>query len=98
MPALLKVLVRMTACLAAGVLASCGGGGDSMGSSAMSGFVATNLVSNTNAASNPYSSSNVDPRLVNAWGVAFNPQGFVWVADNGTSTSTIYDGRGVPQS
>ena len=51
-----------------------------------------------NAPSNPYSGSNVDPNLVNAWGIAFNPQGFVWVANNGTSTSTLYDGNGVPQS
>ena len=37
-------------------------------------------------------------QLVNAWGIAFNPQGFVWVANDGTSTSTLYDGNGVPQS
>ena len=64
----------------------------------LSGFVATSLVSDVNSASNPYSGSNVDPNLVNAWGIAFNPQGFVWVANNGTSTSTLYDGNGVPQS
>ena len=52
----------------------------------------------TNAASNPYASANVDANLVNAWGVAFNPQGFVWVANNGTSTSTLYDAEGVAQS
>jgi hypothetical protein len=35
---------------------------------------------------NPYSSStsHVDPNLVNAWGLVFNPQGFVWVANAGT--------------
>ena len=60
-----------------------------------SGFVATPVVSNVNTATNPYSGSNADPRLVNAWGIAFNPQGFVWVANNGTSTSTLYDGAGV---
>ena len=36
----------------------------------------------------------VDPNLVNAWGIAFNPNGPVWVADNGTSLSTLYDGNG----
>ncbi len=36
----------------------------------------------------------VDHDLVNAWGVAFNPNGFVWVVNNGTSTSTLYDGTG----
>jgi uncharacterized protein (TIGR03118 family) len=35
-----------------------------------------------------------DPNLVNAWGIAFNPFGPVWVADNGTGLSTLYDGDG----
>jgi uncharacterized protein (TIGR03118 family) len=39
-----------------------------------------------------------DPQLVNAWGVAFNPFGFVWVADNGTGVSTLYDGDGNKQT
>jgi uncharacterized protein (TIGR03118 family) len=37
---------------------------------------------------------HIDPNLVNAWGIAFNPTGFVWVANNGTATSTLYDGNG----
>jgi uncharacterized protein (TIGR03118 family) len=41
---------------------------------------------------------NVDPHLVNPWGIAFNPFGFVWVADNHTGVSTLYDGDGHPQS
>jgi uncharacterized protein (TIGR03118 family) len=41
---------------------------------------------------------HTDPNLVNGWGIAFNPQGFVWVAANETSKSTLYDGNGVPQS
>jgi uncharacterized protein (TIGR03118 family) len=39
-----------------------------------------------------------DPQLVNSWGIAFNPFGFVWVADNGTGVATLYDGNGVKQS
>jgi uncharacterized protein (TIGR03118 family) len=35
-----------------------------------------------------------DATLVNAWGIAFNPFGFVWVADNGSGKSTLYDGTG----
>jgi uncharacterized protein (TIGR03118 family) len=35
-----------------------------------------------------------DPNLVNGWGVAFNPFGPVWVADNGAGVSTLYDGAG----
>src|SRR6476659_3267790 len=38
-----------------------------------------------------------DKNLVNGWGVAFNPNGPVWVSDNGTGKSTLYDGTGKPQ-
>jgi uncharacterized protein (TIGR03118 family) len=41
---------------------------------------------------------HIDPKLVNPWGIAFNPFGFVWIADNGSGVSTLYDGAGVPQS
>jgi uncharacterized protein (TIGR03118 family) len=91
--------------LAAGAtLSACGGGGGS--SSPVSpmvtppvvtaSFTATNLVTDTTLSA--YSSGHQDTNLVNAWGVAFNPQGFVWVANNGSNTSTLYDGNGVPQS
>jgi len=40
----------------------------------------------------------VDANLINGWGVAFNPTGFVWVADNHSGKSTLYDGTGKPQS
>jgi hypothetical protein len=40
---------------------------------------------------------HVDSDLVNPWGIAFNPfePEFVWVADNETGKSTLYDGNGV---
>jgi uncharacterized protein (TIGR03118 family) len=41
---------------------------------------------------------NVDPNLQNAWGIAFNPFGVVWVNDNRTGKSTLYDGDGHPQA
>lgn len=41
---------------------------------------------------------HTDANLKNAWGVAFNPNGFVWVANNGTQTATLYDGNGVVQT
>lgn len=40
------------------------------------------------------SADHTDPNLVNAWGIAFNPTGPVWIADNGTGVSTLYDGQG----
>ncbi|HVN35786.1 MAG TPA: TIGR03118 family protein [Casimicrobiaceae bacterium] len=39
---------------------------------------------------------NHDVNLQNGWGVAFNPTGPVWVSDNGTGKSTLYDGNGLP--
>ncbi|WP_053096187.1 TIGR03118 family protein [Frateuria defendens] len=56
-------------------------------------YVQHNLVSD-----GAVSADHIDPNLVNPWGVAFNPFGFVWVADNGTGLSTLYDGHGNVQS
>ena len=84
------------ACSAAlATLMSCGGGSssNSSGSPVQSSFAATALVSN-----GPVPATHTDLNLKNAWGVAFNPKGFVWVADNGTNLATLYDGNGVPQS
>ncbi|HVU52471.1 MAG TPA: TIGR03118 family protein [Polyangia bacterium] len=39
----------------------------------------------------------VDPNLVNPWGLAFNPSGPIWIANNGTGTSTVYNAQGVAQ-
>ena len=35
-----------------------------------------------------------DINLVNGWGLALNPFGPAWVADNGTGVATLYDGSG----
>ena len=56
-------------------------------------YVQRNLV-----ADRPGFAENVDPNLVNAWGIAFNPFGLVWVNDNGTGLSTLYNGDGVPNA
>ncbi|MGO4390677.1 TIGR03118 family protein [Variovorax sp. M-6] len=61
-------------------------------------YVATNLVSDLSGVNNPYGTASTDPHLVKGRGVAFNPTGFAWVTSNGTSTSTLYDGNGTPQS
>jgi len=84
----------LAACAGALAVVACGGSDDD------SGYVAKILVTDTAGAANPYggNSAHVDAHLVNAWGIAFNPQGFAWVANAGTSTSTLYDGDGTPQS
>jgi len=38
----------------------------------------------------------IDPHLVNPWGMAFSPTGPFWIANNGTGSSTVYDGNGTP--
>jgi uncharacterized protein (TIGR03118 family) len=81
---------------------SCTGGAygaGSMGSatltvSAPPAFSLTKLVADTAGGT----AANVDTNLVNPWGLSI-PAGsfFAWVANNGTQTSTLYDGNGKPQ-
>jgi uncharacterized protein (TIGR03118 family) len=96
----LLAIFGVVACGAAvATLVSCGGGGDGGSSSSsasppvQSSFAATALVSD-----GAVPAAHTDANLKNPWGVAFNPKGFVWVADNGTNVATLYDGNGVPQS
>jgi uncharacterized protein (TIGR03118 family) len=46
----------------------------------------------------PGVAQHVDPNLVNPWGMAASPNGIIWVSDNGTGVSTLYnqDGTAVP--
>lgn len=53
------------------------------------GYLQHNLVSDGSV-----SADHVDANLVNPWGLAFNPVAADWVANNGTGTSTLYDGSG----
>jgi len=47
----------------------------------------------------PGLAAHVDPNLVNPWGMAANSTGLViWVSDNGTGVSTLYDQAGTAQS
>jgi uncharacterized protein (TIGR03118 family) len=54
-------------------------------------FIRTDLVSD---GASP--AAHTDPNLKNPWGIAFNPDAFWWVANNHTSTSTLYDASGTP--
>jgi uncharacterized protein (TIGR03118 family) len=73
---------------------TCTPNGTTFGGAGGGNYVANALVSDT-AATNAL---HHDVHLVNAWGLAFNPQGFSWIANAGTGTSTLYDGNGVVQS
>lgn len=63
-------------------------------SSASAQYEAERLVANTPA----LHPRQVDPHLIDGWGVAFFPTGPFWVSDQNTSTSTLYtsDGTIVP--
>jgi uncharacterized protein (TIGR03118 family) len=37
-----------------------------------------------------------DPNLISPWGIATSPTGLQWIAGNGSSASTAYDGQGIP--
>ncbi|MES2149516.1 MAG: TIGR03118 family protein [Pseudomonadota bacterium] len=94
-----------------GGLLACGGGGYGGGSMTTatptpavplpaSVYLATSLVAD-NGATAGYANEamrTIDPLLVNPWGLAFNPAGFAWLANNGSNSSTLYDGNGVAQS
>ncbi|MDR5778667.1 TIGR03118 family protein [Caballeronia sp. LZ065] len=86
-----RVAVCATGLAMLTALASCGGSDDNM--PAPTRFKASIVVSDGAIAA-----PHTDPNLKNSWGVAFNPNGFVWVANNGTQTATLYDGNGVVQS
>jgi uncharacterized protein (TIGR03118 family) len=42
--------------------------------------------------------ASTDASLKNPWGIVFAPGAPVWIANNGTQTSTLYDGTGRPQA
>jgi uncharacterized protein (TIGR03118 family) len=56
-------------------------------------FKSTILVSDGSVAA-----PHVDPNLQNSWGIAFGPTTPVWVSDNNTQKSSLYDGNGAVQS
>jgi uncharacterized protein (TIGR03118 family) len=76
-----------------GVRAVQGGGGAGGATTAFRVRV-TNLTSDQ-----ANEAANRDRNLVNAWGLAENPQGpLFWVSDNGTGLATIYGPSGAPTS
>src|SRR3989440_3956332 len=54
--------------------------------------------SNTNFQSDiPGVAQHTDPNLVNPWGMAVSSGGTIWVSDNGTGVSTLYNQQGAAQ-
>ena len=90
------------------LLSSCGGGSSSSMTSPQptptptptpTDYELTYLVSSTST----IPALTTDPKLINAWGLAFNPNAYAWISDAGSSYSTassgyasLYDGNGSP--
>jgi uncharacterized protein (TIGR03118 family) len=74
--------------LGAVVLAVCPGIG---GTAFAQNYKETDLVSDQAG-----QARRTDSNLVNSWGLALGPTSPIWVANNGTGTSTLYDAKGRP--
>ena len=81
------VVQSIVASVIPALLAGCGGGGGGNNS----GFQQTNLVADVAGIA-----PTTDPHLVNPWAIAFSSTGPLWIADNHTGVSTVYDGSGKP--
>jgi uncharacterized protein (TIGR03118 family) len=58
-------------------------------STAATGYLVHNLVADAASTANP-AADFIDPRLVNAWGIAASAAGPFWTCDGGTGLSTVY--------
>jgi uncharacterized protein (TIGR03118 family) len=56
-------------------------------------YTQTNLVSSV-----PGLATTTDPNLINPWGVAFTATSPFWVSNQGSGTSTLYNGAGTPNA
>jgi uncharacterized protein (TIGR03118 family) len=61
--------------------------------SSTASYTLTNLVADAAGGS----AQNVDPKLVNPWGLSIAATNPAWTANNHTSTATLYDGNGKAQ-
>src|SRR3954447_19029649 len=62
----------------------------SPGNPAKSGYQQVNLVSDVSIGG----SGAVDGKLLNPWGIAIGPTGAIWISDNHSGVTTIYDNNG----
>ncbi len=94
-----RVRNTSAAMIAGLALTACGGSSQSSmsagGTTTMQGYAVHYLVADTTAVQSSFSTTAVDAHLVNPWGIAINPQGLMWVSDQGSSATTLYDGNGV---
>lgn len=77
-------------CLVSALL-GCGGAKMQAPVSVRSGFQQTNLVADSAG-----TAAHTDPSLLNPWGVAFEPGGSFWIADNNRGSAKVFDRSGNP--
>src|SRR5690242_16274034 len=79
-------------------LAGCGGGGNGFNPvtpaapTPLPAIAALKLV--TLVSDQPVAGAQVDPKLSNAWGIAFSSFSTIWVAANHSGFTTVYNGTG----
>src|SRR5579871_2147448 len=79
-------------------LVGCGSSNSTATPAGSNQYVRTNLVSDKASFSDAAGKAAVtEPNLVNPWGIALSPTSPFWIADNGASKATIYDGTGAIQ-
>lgn len=88
------VFPRVLAVALLGVAAAACGDDKGTGPNNESRFAETGLISDATGQGAP----TVDVNLKNPWGVAINPSnGFIWISNNHTGTSTVYNADGITQ-
>lgn len=85
--------MRALSRIAALILATTAIVGSASANEAQNAYAVRNLVSDGSVPAD-----NTDPNLIDGWGVAFNPNGVVWVNSANAGKSVLYDGNGVPQN
>jgi len=68
------------------------GCGNTSGSNLSCSYVRSDLAADQASAG----AANVDPHLINSWGLSYGPQTYFWIANEGSGTATVYDGTGAP--
>lgn len=76
------------------ILAACGGGGSSSSSTPPPAAPPSYQLTRLTADQATAGAATTDANLVNPWGLAYGPSTYFWLANQGTATSTVYDGLG----
>ena len=91
---MISVATLLLRCSSVATAFNYGGGGSSGGGSPTATPAPGSLFAVANLAATISGEGQPDPHLINAWGLVAGPSTPWWVANNVTSTSTLYSGTG----